>query len=182
MKKKKKIIKCVIIFTIILSLIGCSSESSTSNLIEKQISETNDDRGHLNIENGTIENASTEIKEEYVASPNGTIHVLKEEYLVTDDKSNPDVVILFREYDVLKSDGSSYYVSSVAIPDKGIETTAQAKIWMEANDSEWLKLSPLTVVSEKVLEQWRSENYKTKYEYWDGSPEGLTLNMIKGNS
>ena len=178
---KRIIIKCVFIFTFILSLLGCSSESSRSKLIEKQISETNQDRGNLKIENGNVENASTEIKED-VANPNGTFHVLKEEYLVTDDKNNPDVIILFREYDVFKSDGSSYYVSSVAIPDKSIETTVQAKTWIETKDSDWLKLSPLTVVSEKVLEQWRSENYKTNYEYWDGSPEGLTLNMIKGYS
>jgi hypothetical protein len=156
--------KSLIIPFIMLTLIGCSPDNPDAN-------EKNSIEEHENI----VESATTD----YISIQNVTYHVLKEEYLVMNDENNPEVNSLFREYDVFESNGSFFDIRSVTIPKKDIETIDQAKKWLETYDSEWLQLKPLTIVSEKVLTQWMSESYEAEYEYWDGSPKGLTLETLK---
>jgi hypothetical protein len=41
-----------------------------------------------------------------------------------------------------------------------------------------VQLRPLTIVSEKILLQWKKDGYNAKNEYWVDSPKGLTYSEI----
>lgn len=108
-------------------------------------------------------------------------NILVDEYLKIDDPQNPHTNSLYREYKVFDgvvNKGISQHVDTVTLP-KEIVTIPQAKQFILSMDLDYLKLKPLTIVSEKVLHQWASDGNDGENEYWSGSPKGLTLEQIK---
>lgn len=55
----------------------------------------------------------------------------------------------------------------------------EAKIWLQANDPEQLRLLPNTVVSEEVLNEWSKAHYTPLNEYWEYSRKGLVSYDLK---
>ncbi|UVI28150.1 hypothetical protein [Paenibacillus spongiae] len=133
-----------------------------------------------------IETDGKEVKKlesDYSIVKDKIYHVLVDEYLKTKDQNNSSISVLFREYQVYDGNKDNVYQSivSVSLPNE-IETIIQAKVDLQTYDSEWLKLKPLTIISEKVLSQWKSEEYQGESEYWTGSPKELTLEKIINGS
>jgi hypothetical protein len=52
------------------------------------------------------------------------------------------------------------------------------KEWIAVHNPAFLKLKPLTVVSNEILFQWKQEKYLPQLEYHYDSPEGLTFENI----
>lgn len=107
-------------------------------------------------------------------------HILVDEYLATDDEKNPDVNVLYREYQVYDGVRNNVYrkTKSISLP-KETATSSEAKEYLRTCCAEWLRLEPWTVLSEKVNAQWAREGYLGEAEYWSGSPQGLTVEQVK---
>jgi len=120
---------------------------------------------------------------EYVLVQQQIYHVLVDEYLEINDENHPDVNVSYREYQVYDGVRDSVYwmTKSIRLP-KEMATTAEAKAYLQKCCSDWLRLEPMTVISEKVKSQWVREGYDGAAEYWSGSPKGLTVEQVKEKS
>jgi hypothetical protein len=122
----------------------------------------------------------------YIIVPGKNYAVLKLETL------NSDKNTLIRMYDLysgisatIDNRGSLHYglvqqniVDIIELPET-FDSTYAAKMWLRENDPTKLRLRPMTIVSERVYNQWITENYPHKYEYWGSAPPGLMLPVIK---
>lgn len=148
---------------LIIILTACSKTENT----DKRVRESTND--------STIEKSALD----YTIVNGKIYHILVDEYFKTNDENNPNVNVLYREYKLYDGNRNNVYSASdsVSIP-KEIESITEAKEYLQSSYSEWLRLKPLTIISEKVISQWKSEGYQGEAEYWSGSPKGLTLEKI----
>ena len=106
-------------------------------------------------------------------------YVLENEYAILDDPQNPDASLLYREYN--KVDGEtnniSFYIASVFVPKQ--ESLKEVKHYLQMMHSDSLHLLPNTIVSEKIIDQWKSEAYNPLHEYTEESPRRLTIEKLK---
>lgn len=140
---------------------------SNTEIIDKEIQESSND--------STIEKSELD----YQIGQGKIYNLLVDEYLETNDQNNPNIHVMFRKYQIYDGNNNNVYlnIESVSLPNE-VATIPQAKDYLHSNNTEWLKLKPLTIISEKVLNQWKSEEYVGENEYWSGSPMELTLEII----
>ncbi|MDQ0062717.1 hypothetical protein [Paenibacillus harenae] len=163
----------IISFIFILAITGCSSGAkhitNTDSVAEMAVASVASDDSELRADE----------KQKYSLISNVTFHVLKQEYLKNEDKTNSNVSVLYRVYQ--KFNGSNDNISdqfeSVTIPHI-VKSTLEAKLHLKENDSKWLRLKASTIVSQQVLDQWTQENYKAEMEYWEQSKQGLTFEQL----
>lgn len=112
-------------------------------------------------------------------------HVLIKEYLVTNDKYNPDTTLLVRKYmcfDGTAEEWNQAYpvTNKIALPKSDTITTAlgfkNELKKLDSNSS--LELPPNTIISNNVLKQWVEEKYAAVFEYSDESPSDLTYELL----
>jgi hypothetical protein len=113
-------------------------------------------------------------------------HVLINEYLDNNDKENPDICILVREYWCFDGTGEwsqTYPVTNKIAFKKSNEINSafdfKNQMVKSNSNSNSLKLMENTIISDTVLNQWNEEKYDTKFEYSKESPEGLTYGMLE---
>ena len=154
------------LFPMLCLIIILTACSKTEN-IDIQIQESTND--------STLEKSDLD----YTTVKGKIYHILVDEYFETNDENNPNVNVLLREYQVYDGNRNNVYsaMDSISLP-KEIETITGAKEYLQESDSEWLRLKPLTIISEKVISQWKSEGYQGEAEFWSGSPKALTLEKI----
>lgn len=111
---------------------------------------------------------------EYNLKSNVVYYVLKDEYIENNETDKPNNTSLVREYECYNGNDNTItssieYISSVKVSD--------IKEFREKN-LVGLRLEPKTIVSSKVLERWKSQNYDGTGTYWAESPEGLSYDDI----
>lgn len=122
---------------------------------------------------------------DYYVVPGREYAVLSDEVLT----GNNDIIVrCYKIYTgtrgVVDSLGSMYYGEkfehyvSISLP-KSFSSLFGAKKWLSENEPDSLRLLPLTIISEKVFNQWIMEGYKQQNEYWESAPKWLILNDIK---
>lgn len=119
---------------------------------------------------------------DFIIIPGRNYHVLTDEFLTG---SNND--ILLRSYTLyngargtIDDYGSLHYGTEEISYDsivlgQSFFSTAEAKKHLEKVRPEDLRLPPMTIVSEKVFNQWIREDYRQNEEYSESSPRGLIL-------
>jgi hypothetical protein len=111
---------------------------------------------------------------------NKEFNILIDEYLDTNDPSyDPPLSVFKRKYKVYDGKEHRIYEATDDVSmSNEIKTIIQARKYLEENYPEALQLRPLTIVSEKVLLEWKKDGYNAKNEYWEDSPKGLTYSEI----
>jgi hypothetical protein len=113
-------------------------------------------------------------------------HVLINEYLDSNDKENPHLFLLVRDYWCFDGTGEFSQVHPVTNKiafDKSNEIKSaldfKKHIVKLNSNSNSLRLMENTIISDTVLNQWNEQEYDTEYEYSRESPKGLTYEMLE---
>jgi hypothetical protein len=177
MRKISILIIAFIIFGLLI-LLGCSKQDA-SNLKMTAPSQENKLENNEKV-------SDVDWKPQYKVINKLKYYVLINEYLDNNDKYNPNISILVREYWCFDGTGEwsqDYpFTNKIALPKSNeINSTLDYKNKMKKLDSKAnsLRLRENTIVSDAVLNQWNEENYDTKFEYSKESPKGLTYEMLK---
>ncbi|GEM_PF-5110170 len=157
-----KISKIIALFVCGLVLLNCMGCSKTN---EKSIDNSNT-------------NSESQAAEEYKLKPNLTFYVLKDEYLENNDVNNPNISQLIRIFICYDGVKNSIYPDTVSLALDKVNTIEEFKMKLISDSPKALKLPPKTIVSNKVLNQWKSQNYDDSNSYSDESPKGLTYSKI----
>jgi hypothetical protein len=130
--------------------------------------------------------SEVEWKSKYKVISKVKFHVLINEYLDNNDKDNPDISLLVRDYWCFDGTGEwsqVYPVTNKIAFDKSneIQSALDFKNQMKKinSNSNSLKLMENTIVSDTVLKQWNEQGYDTEFEYSKESPKGLTYEMLE---
>lgn len=94
------------------------------------------------------------------------------------EKADDKHSVFSRLYECYYKDGSQMIldIESVVIP--YFNDIKPAKEWILNNNSDTLKLRPLTIVDDEIIAAWEKQGYNTIMEYHDESPEGLAYESI----
>lgn len=112
-------------------------------------------------------------------------HVLKKEYLNNNDKDNPDISFLVREYLCFDGTGEQNQVYPVTVHIALQKSNETNTVWdfknqlKKPNLNSSLKLKENTIISNDVFLQWNEQKYDTEFEYSKESPKGLTYKMLQ---
>lgn len=106
-------------------------------------------------------------------------YVLEKEYAILEYPLNPQASLLYREY--IKVDGltknSTPYTEATAIDKQ--ESLSDVKEFLKFKYPDSLHLPPNTIVSDHIIDQWKSEAYNPLHEYTEESPRRLTIEKLK---
>lgn len=117
----------------------------------------------------------------------------KEKYRVIDSKvyylfvgesfekgyKDDDIGILVRDYWCYDGiNGGRVFLEADRIEIGGVNTLSEIKEKLSQSNPKALQLRPFTIVSKKILSQWKKEGYKPVHEYYDKSPKGLTYEEL----
>jgi hypothetical protein len=125
-------------------------------------------------------------KSKYKVINKAKFYVLIDEYLDSNDKDNPHLVLLVRNYwcfDGTDEFSQIYPVTTKIALDKSnaIKSSLDFKnqiIKLNSNSNS-LRLIENTIVSDIILNQWNEQKYDAEFEYSNESPKGLTYEMLK---
>lgn len=123
-------------------------------------------------------------KSQYKVINKVKFHVLINEYLDSNDKNNPDVCLLVRDYWCFDGTGdwSQVYplTNKIVLPKSSEINNALdfKKQIIKLNPNTSLKLPENTIINKNVLNQWNEEKYYSEFEYSKDSPKGLTYEML----
>lgn len=112
-------------------------------------------------------------------------HVLKNEYLDNNDKNNPNVSFLVREYLCFDGTGEWNQVYPVTVHialEKSNKTNTVLDFknqLKKPNQNSSLRLEENTIISNDVFLQWNEQKYDTEFEYSNESLKGLTYEMLQ---
>ena len=113
-------------------------------------------------------------------------HALINEYLDNNDKDNPDLSLLVRDYWCFDGTGEwsqIYPVTNKIAFNKSNEIKSaldfKNQIIKLNSNSNSLRLMENTIISDTVLNQRNEQEYDTEFEYSKESPKGLTYEMLE---
>lgn len=176
--RKMSILSIAVIALGLLMLLGCNHQSVTNIQMTPQ--------PQINKTENADKVGKVDWKSQYKVIDKIKFHVLINEYLDNNDKDNPDISLLVREYWCFDGTGEwnqIYPVTNKIALDKSnaIKSALDFKkqIVKLNSNSNSLKLMENTIISDTVLNQWNNEKYDTEFEYSKESPKGLTYEMLE---
>jgi len=106
--------------------------------------------------------------------PNKTYYRLVDEDFTSIDNRQS---ILIRIYECYQSGDSQMKLTADIFVAPYFDNINSMKEWMKRKNNN-LKLKPLTIVSDNVLNKWKRECYVPTIEYSSDSPQGLTYEEL----
>lgn len=182
--KKLSIVCIIFLVSGSILLHGCSQQDSNNlqNQVEIVIPENTGIAKTANI----VASDDTDWKAQYMLIDKVKYHVLLNEYLDTNDKDNPDLCLLTRQYwcfDGTLNPGQTYPVTekTALVKSDNIKTPVDFKMQLKnpTPPAKGLKLMKNTIISDTVLKLWNEQGYDPEQEYSADAPKNLTLNTLK---
>lgn len=147
----RKLITMIMCGLILLYSIDCNKTNEKSIVSNENIYESkNNSEKQSNDENNETE--------EYKIRLNLIFYVLEEEYLENNDPDNPNVSILIRKFKCYDGVKNSIYphIRTMALEKVNTIEEFRSKLIEYPSD---LELPPNTIVSSKLLDEWKSQDY-----------------------
>jgi hypothetical protein len=176
--KKISILFIAFIVWDFLMLLGCNNQNITNPQITPQ--------PYTNKLESDDKVSEMDWKSKYKVIRKVKFHVLMNEYLDNNDKDNPNLSLLVREYWCFDGTGEFnqiYPVTNKIALDKSNEIKSaldfKNQIIKLNSNSNSLKLMENTIISDIILNQWVEQQYDDEFEYSKESPKGLTYEMLE---
>jgi hypothetical protein len=106
---------------------------------------------------------------------NSKYYKLVKESVHSVDQESSIFIRLYEKYEV---NHNLFGLEPVPFIIPQVHSLQEARALIQSKEPDLMRLLPLTVVDEAVIDQWSKDNYLPKSEYSSQSPEGLTVKAI----
>ncbi|MGI2297262.1 hypothetical protein [Paenibacillus sp. GXUN7292] len=86
--------------------------------------------------------------------------------------------VFIRLYEKYEHHHNLWSLEPISIIIPKVETIIEGKQIIKEMNSDFLRLLPITIVENEMLNRWKNENYDPSNEFTDESPEGLSIEDV----